>query len=323
MAKSASRISIPLLILSLSLTLILPATATHAVKYEANFSKDRVAITIDGKLFTNYIFKGWSKPICHPIIGPHQTPMTRNYPITKARDGEAKDHPHHASLWYTHGSVNGISFWHNARNTGKIIHQKFTKKQTSTNGVTLQTLNHWNDSKGKTICTDTTEIKFHKIKDAFAIDYAVTIHASHGHVTFGDTKEGSMGIRTHPALRLKGKVAKGKAQNSEGHKNRDLWGKRAKWVDYWGPINGKTVGIAIFDHPQNPRYPTWWHARDYGLVAANAFGVHNFERKKRGTGDFKIKSGSSTTFKFRFLFHPGDVNSAKVAEHFEQWARTK
>jgi hypothetical protein len=154
-----------------------------------------------------------------------------------------------------------------------------------------------------------------------AIDFDITVHASSGDVKFGDTKEGSMGIRTNPALRVKGSVAKGQAVNSEGVKGKAVWGKRAKWVDYWGPINGNTVGIAIFDHPGNPRHPTWWHARDYGLVAANPFGVHNFEGKPKGTGDLVIKSGEKVRFRYRFLFHAGDVKKAKISESYTAWAK--
>ena len=109
----------------------------------------------------------------------------------------------------------------------------------------------------------------------------------------------------------------------KGVKGKAIWGKRAKWVDYWAPVGGKTVGVAIFDHPSNPRHPTWWHARAYGLVAANPFGVHNFERKPAGTGDMKIKAGQSVTFLYRFLFHEGDTKEAKIAERYKAFAKTK
>src|SRR5690606_39397838 len=138
---------------------------------------------------------------------------------------------------------------------------------------------------------------------------------------------GSMGIRTRPELRLKNDErhgvtgAKGKAVSSAGHRDGELWGKRAKWVDYWAPVDGRVVGIAVFDHPTNPMHPTWWHARDYGLVAANPFGVHDFERKPAGTGDMRIAKGESKTFRYRFVFHPGDAEDAKIAERYEHWAK--
>lgn len=243
--------------------------------------------------------------------------MTRDFPFKKGTPGEASDHPHHASLWFTHGQVNGISFWHVGKNTGVIKHQKILKLE----GNTLSTANKWLSAKGEEQCSDVTTISFTAEGENRAIDFDITIHASAGDVIFGDTKEGSMGIRTNPALRLRGSVAKGNAINSEGISGKSVWGKRAEWVDYWGKIGKQTVGVAIFDHPSNPRHPTWWHARDYGLVAANPFGVHDFERKPKGTGDLKLKSGDKLNFKYRFLFHIGDVKTAQIGDKWTQWAK--
>jgi len=155
------------------------------------------------------------------------------------------------------------------------------------------------------------------------MDFEVTIHASHGDVTLGDTKEGSMAIRLAPTMRVEGKVGKGHIINSEGQRDKEAWGKRAAWCDYYGPLNGKTVGVAIFDHPGNPRHPTWWHVRTYGLFAANPFGVHYFEKKPEGTGDMIIKADDSVTFRYRFHFHKGDCKQAKVAELYREYAATK
>jgi hypothetical protein len=109
--------------------------------------------------------------------------------------------------------------------------------------------------------------------------------------------------------------------NSEGVRDDETWGKRAKWVDYHGPVDGKNVGVAIFDHPDNPRYPTWWHVRDYGLFAANPFGLHEFEKKPKGAGDLKIKAGDSATFRYRFYLHHGDEKEGKVAERYEEYVK--
>ena len=288
---------------------------------EVTLNKDdvSVAVKVAGKLFTKYVYNDEkrAKPILYPVIGPNDIPMTRRYPIEEAGEGEAKDHPHHASLWYTHGEVNGISFWHIGKDTGEIIHEKFLKLE----GNVIATRNKWVDSKGKVVCRDERELAFHGEGDDRAIDITVKILADSGDVTFGDTKEGSMGIRSNPVLRLKGSVAKGKALNSAGDTDKALWGKRAAWVSYWAPQEKKVVGFSIFDHPTNPRHPTWWHARDYGLVAANPFGIHNFERKPKGTGDMKVKNGESVTFRYRFLFHANDAKTADIAKRYEKWAK--
>ena len=284
----------------------------------------KVTVTIDGKLFTEYLFKGHSKPILYPIIGPHGITMTRHYPMKEDVDNEARDHPHQKSLWFTHGDVNGVNFWlEYPKPEGLIVQQSL---EIVGNGI--RTTDDWKTVAGKMICSDTRNICFGKTAVGPYIDYQVAIHASAGDVTFVDTKEGMMGIRTNPLLRLRADkrrgnhTAKGQALNSTGTKGAEIWGQRADWVDYWAPIQGHTVGIAIFDHPSNPRHPTWWHARTYGLVAANPVGIHDFEKKPQGTGNMLIKAGTTVTFRYRFLFHEGDAQKADVAGQYERFAQS-
>ena len=130
-----------------------------------------------------------------------------------------------------------------------------------------------------------------------------------------------MAIRLAPTLRVKGPVARGKAVNSSGVRGKGVWGKRASWVDYSGPVGEAVVGVAIFDHPKNHAHPTWWHARDYGLFAANPFGVHDFERKPRGTGDLLLPKGGSLRLRYRFVIHPGDAATAEVARLWGEYRR--
>src|SRR5213075_3511630 len=121
----------------------------------------------------------------------------------------------------------------------------------------------------------------------------------------------------------KGRIVLSTGVQSSGDGDDKAWGKRADWCDYYGPVDGRTVGIAIFDHPSNPRYPTWWHVRDYGLFAANPFGLHDFEKKEKGAGDMTVKAGDSVTFKYRFYIHPGDEKDANVAERFAEYIAGK
>lgn len=315
--------------LAVALTISLLASPGLANDHVSLSQSDgKITVKIGGKLFTEYVFQGHSKPILYPVIGPHGIEMTRHYPIKKNVDNEALDHPHQKSLWFTHGNVNGVDFWaeyprNNEPNPfGRIVQ---TKLNLIDDGI--QASDQWRTAGGEVVCTDTRTVRFGVTSVGSYIDYQIAIHASHGDITFGDTKEGTMGIRTNPILRLTNDeergnhTALGKAANSEGIEGSDIWGKRARWVDYWAPIQGHTVGIAIFDHPSNPRHPTWWHARTYGLVAANPFGIHDFEKKSDGTGDMRIESGRTVTFRYRFLFHEGDVKQANVAEQFETFAK--
>ncbi len=313
--------------------LVISASASAASYVEINEKKDgKYDVTFGGKLFTTVHTKGYAKPILYPIIGPQGIRMTRDYPMVKGTKDERSDHPHHQSLWYTHGDVNGVSFWHIGKDTG-TIKTVSVKTQNKGAAATIDLQNQWNDAKGKTLLTDAQSITFHKYyainngptvgkRDLIyaMIDYQITLKATEGDVTFGDTKEGTMGIRTHAMLRVnKGATA----INSEGVTGKAVWGKAAAWVDYSNKIDGKLVGIAIFDHPSNPRHPSTWHARDYGLVAANPFGYSYFMKKPRGTGNLKIKKGDSVTFKYRFLFHEGDAKTGQVAKRYKEWSGGK
>jgi hypothetical protein len=288
----------------------------------------KAVVNIDGKLFTEYVFQGHTKPILYPVIGPTGVGMTRNYPMREDVDNEALDHPHQKSLWFTHDDVNGVHFWLEYPRKGSDLKPgRIVQKKIEIDANRIRTEDDWLAPEGDPVCSDTRLLAFGVTPSGRYIDFAITLCASHGDVVFGDTKEGAMGIRTHPLLRLQADekrgnhTAKGNCVNSEGTEGKAIWGQRAKWVDYWAPIEGETVGIAIFDHPSNPRHPTWWHARYYGLVAANPFGIHDFEKEKpEGAGDMKIPAGDSVTFRYRFLFHRGDVREANIAGEYESFA---
>jgi hypothetical protein len=279
-------------------------------------------VDINGKLFTEYCFKDVPRPYFYPVIGPTGVPIIRHWPMKEGED-EAQDHVHHRSLWFTHGEINGHDFWGEGGKSGKIVHDKFLKVTYGRDMGVIQANNKYVARDGQVICTDTRTHRFYNRPDGQLMDFEITIHASEGRVVMGDTKEGSMAIRVAPWLRLKGKVGKGHILNSEGQRDGQTWGKRAAWCDYYGPVKDQIVGVAIFDHPQNPKHPTWWHVRDYGLFAANPFGVHDFEKKPEGTGDITIPAGENLTFKYRFYFHEGDTNQAKVAEHYREYAAGK
>ncbi len=279
-------------------------------------------VDINGKLFTEYCFKDVPRPYFYPVIGPTGEPIIRHWPMKEGKD-EAQDHVHHRSLWFTHGEINGHDFWGEGGKSGKIVHDKFLKVTYGRDMGVIQANNKYVARDGQVICTDTRTHRFYNRPDGQIMDFEISIHASEGKVVMGDTKEGSMAIRLAPTMRLKGKVGKGHILNSEGQRDGQTWGKRAAWCDYYGPVKDKIVGVAIFDHPQNPKHPTWWHVRDYGLFAANPFGVHNFENKPKGVGDITIPAGESLTFKYRFYFHKGDTNQAKVAEHYREYAAGK
>jgi hypothetical protein len=282
----------------------------------------KLVIEIGGKPFAEYLYQNVSRPYLYPVLGPEGQPMTRHWPMENA-PGEEHDHPHHRSLWYAHGDINGQDFWSETEKAGKTVHQKFALIQSGSEAGTIRSLNKLVGHDGAVVCTDERTFRFYnRSPDQRLFDFEITIRATEGPITFGDTKEGTMAIRLAESMRLKGpKNAPGLGHiiNSEGVKDDDTWGKRAKWCDYYGPVDGKTAGVAIFDHPDNPRYPTWWHVRDYGLFAANPFGLHDFEKKPAGTGNLTVPQGSSITFRYRFYLHNGDDKQADVAGQYAQY----
>jgi hypothetical protein len=295
---------------------------------------DRVRVEIGGKLFTEFVFKGAPHVYYWPVLGPHGLLVTRAWPMEEP-PGEEHDHPHHRSMWFSHGAVNGIDFWGEAASykstpkfpVGKIEHDKILETKSGSVGI-VKSSQKWNAPDGTTPLTSVQTLTVHDRPDTERVfDFEITLTAGDKDVVLGDTKEGSFGIRIAESMRLKGSKegpkGEGHIANSEGQKDGDVWGKRAKWVDMSGPVEGKTFGIAIFENPGNPRYPTRWHARDYGLFAANPFLERDADKTKpEGAGDFPLKAGQSLTLKYRVFIHEGDAAAAKVAERYDEYLKS-
>ncbi len=275
-------------------------------------------VTIGSEPFAEYDCTSHRFPVVYPVHGPTGAPMTRHFPMRRDVEGEAHDHPHHRSLWFAHGAVNGHDFWHGKNN--RVVHRAFLPVDDLESERVIHTRNEWM-ARDVRICSDERRIVFGGDATTRTIDYTVTIHATDGDVVFGDTKEGTMALRVAAPLRLRGDMATGSMRNSEGHTGKKTWGKRARWVAYDGTIQAQKVGLALLDHVDNPRHPTWWHARDYGLVAANPYGVHDFERKPKGTGDFVVKAGESVTWRYRVWMFVGDADEVGVQEEWERFVR--
>jgi hypothetical protein len=290
---------------------------------------EQLRVEINGKLFTEYYYTNVPQPFCYPLIGPRDVEMTRNFPM-KIMPKEEHDHPHHRSLWFAHGSVSGHDFWREINGkTGRIVHKTFDEIKSGKDLGVIKTRNDWVAADGKLICTDERLLRFYAPNgNQVLFDFEITLQASHGPLLLGGTKEGMMAIRVAETMRLKANkdnVGKptGHIVTSDGLRDAETWGKRAKWCDYHGSVNGEIVGIAIFDHPKNPRHPTWWMVRDYGLFAANPFGQHEFENSDDKTsGDMKIPLGGTVTFRYRFYLHEGNEKQAEVAAHYRDYVKT-
>ena len=297
----------------------------------------KIAVEIDGKPFTDfYIGPETAKPYLHPLRTADGKMVTRGYPMMPDVPGENHDHPHHRGLWFTHGDVNGYDFWGNeesqkgaGKGKGKVVLERVVKAAGGKKSGTITATFAWKIPSGETLLVETRTMTFYSDPRLRQFDFESTLSPQQD-VTFGDTKEGMFAIRLAAALeeeQPKG-IAEPKrtgtmvnAQNKKGEKN--VWGKRSEWVDYYGQLEGSTVGIAVFDHPGNPRQPTYWHARGYGLLANNIFGLRDFENDKSRDGSLTIRPGQPLRFRYRVVIHPGDVNQAGIRDLYTAWAAMK
>ncbi len=295
-------------------------------------SADRVSVKIDGAIFTEYRHGDASHVYYWPVLGPGGAKMTRSFPM-ETLDGEAHDHPHHRSLWFSHGNVNGVDFWAEAASSGgkpskqplgAIEHVKVLSMEAGKVG-TLKTSQKWTAPDGSVPLTSVQVLRVHPGPETERMfDFEVTLTAGDKDAVFGDTKEGSAAIRIAESMRLKQPKGPGEGHivNDSGVKDDKVWGQHAKWVTMSGPIAGKPYAITFMDHPSNLRHPTRWHARDYGLFAANPFCEADMDKTQaKGAGDYTLKAGQSITFKYRFLITQGDESSVKQEERYKEFAK--
>ena len=305
--------------------------ATAAVKksrFELRQSDDKVEVLLDGELFTRYHAKSGSKPILWPVIGPGGVEVTRGYPMRDATGSEKKDHPHHRSIWFTHGDVNGVDYWTEpkdagpSRGLGQVVHREFLSVEADPNPQ-IKTRNEWVNSAGEKVLSDYRTMGFGADETRRWIDFDVQLVADveDKPVKFGDTKEGTFGLRVAGWMRVE--ESTGKIINNLKNEDMDAWGKAASWVDYYGEKDGETLGVAILNHPSSFRFPSYWHVRTYGLFAANVFGLHNFKNSDEEDGSHELKTGESITFCYRVLIHKGDEQEGRVPEAFIDYAKVE
>jgi hypothetical protein len=285
-------------------------------------SEKGAVVKIDGQPFAEYLTRSGHQPAVWPIIGPTGQPMTRSYPAGPTLAGEMTDHPHHHSLWFTHGDVNGKDFWRSneeSRQDNQIVHREFVTTESGETGK-IVTRNDW-IADDKKVCEDERTLVFGADQYGRYIDFLVTIVASEGDVTFGETKEGAFGVRMSAPLTVDSHEG-AHIVNSRGQVDDKAWGMFAEWVDDYGPVDGEVVGLAMFSDPKNFRHPTRWHARTYGLLAANPFGDGEFapDDSQPKQGAKTIAQGEKLPLHYRIYLHSGDPKQANIAAAFRAFA---
>lgn len=301
------------------LVLLCLAAPLVAAEFTVEETPEGLAVNLDGQLFTRYIKKSGVKPILWPIIGPTGKRMTRSFPMERVK-GDKPDHPHQRSFWFTHGDVNGVDFWTEIPPKGLQVHREFKKVEAAGNKAVISAVIDWTTRDGKKVLEDERTYIFSTEGDDRVIDFDVTLKATEGPLKFGDTKEGSFGVRVPTIMDVINRKG-GEIVTSEGLRDKDAWGKPAAWVDYHGPLDGEVVGIAILNHPSSFRFPTRWHVRDYGLFAANPFGLSDFPKVEGSGGEHTLAQGETLSLRYRVIFHKGNEQDAKLAERFSEYEK--
>ena len=320
------------------------------ITFIENDNKKSVDVMVDGKLFTTY---RWPDNICKPILYPvctaTGTEITRGFPL-KPRDGERNDHFHHVGMWFSYGNVDGYDFWSNGSeglgtqnpNGGIIKHQAIEEESGGIGEGLLATISTWIDAKGNILLKEHSEYHFIAQDAIRIIDRITTLTALNKDVSMHDTKEGMFGMRVDRQLELPStkevtlysadghptKVSAmsnegitGNYLSSEGISGIEVWGTRAKWMSLYGNIDDEKVSISVCDHPKNQSYPTYWHARGYGLFSVNPLGGKDFTKGKEEV-KFEIPSGESATFRYRVIISSGShLTKAEIDAYAEEFAQ--
>ena len=280
-----------------------------------------VEVHIEGDLFTAYHYGiGFKKPVFYPIVSAGGNWLNRGWPIRSDIAGEARDHWHQVSMWFTYGNVNGVDFWAETPESGKIRHTGFTAIQSGDRQGILGYTADWNGPDGKTLLKQETSVIFGYTERSRSMNFDISLTAAGGEVVFGDTKEGMFGIRYNKDLMEKngGAYLNANGQEKEQGEN-GVWGKRAGWVALRGEVAGEPTVIAIFEHPSSVSHPTWWHARGYGLFAANPFGKKDFEKGSEPQ-NITIAQGESLNFRYHVVFYSGSLTKEELDSIYEGYA---
>ena len=319
------------------------------IKLVRNDEEKKVDVFINGELFTSYIYpESMEKPVLYPIKTAQGTNITRGFPLDP-RPGERVDHPHHVGLWFNYGNVNGLDFWNNSyaipadekENYGSIRHKEINNISSGNDKGELEVTMEWVGPDGKALLKENTTFIFRGTDNKRMIDRITKLTALED-VSFEDNKEGVLGLRVareleHPSDKLEiftdasGKVTDvpslnnegvtGLYRSSEGIEGNEVWGTRGKWVKLSGKIKDENISIAILDHPDNVGYPTYWHARGYGLFAANPLGQKEMSDGKEEL-NFKLPAGELVTFKHRIIIYSGEeVSDEQVNTDFDKFTR--
>ena len=327
------------------------AQKDEVVKIVKTTHQNKIDVFIGDKLFTSFLYPDTlEKPVLYPVHAANGTVVTRGFPMNP-QPGDPTDHPHHLGIWFTYENVNGLDFWNNSYAIpqdkkhlyGWIRTDKVFNTSSGSKGIISYHAN-WTNQQKKVLLEENTRLEFSGTEHLRIIDRTTTLTAD-TLVNFTDAKDGLYGIRLAHALQIPSKkdeefkdnkgnvtivkggtdtIANGNYLTSEGKTGDDAWSTRGKWCKVYGKMGKDSISIAIIDHPGNPNYPTFWHARGYGLFAANPLGEKIFTNGK-SSKNLQLKKGESVTFRYRIVIDANDktLSAEELNKMADQFATSK
>jgi len=332
-------------ILAVLIIAVLALAENTKPKVEFVKGGDKIDVMIGGKLFTSYLFgDALPKPVLVPVRTPSGIEVTRRHPLVKLKGG-SDGHLHHVGIFFAVDGVNGTRFWNNVKPPPQIKHIKTTEIVEGAGKGRLSTIAQWIDKNGKVLLEEKRKMVFlaGEHDNEYAIDFSMDLTAKDSTVTFEDTEEGVFAIRLADCLRERGSKVKlrpgmplpkesisgtGRYFSSNGDETaKNVWGKRARWLALQGVRGGKVVGVAILNHPESINYPTYWHARDYGLFSANPLGQGDFQRQSKYKKNpviplrLTLKPGQRAHFRFLVIAYEGIRTKEQIEQRFKEFVR--
>jgi hypothetical protein len=342
--KSTSSLSVSLCLggalVLVSIIAVHASSAAKGVEVVPKPAEKRIDVLVDGKPFTSYIWPDrLKKPVLYPLRTAGDTVVTRGFPL-EPRGGERVDHPHQVGLWFNHGDVNGVDFWNNsealkpeeAAKMGTIFHRKIVSTKNGASKGELDVACEWVMPDGSAALKETTHFVFGTGPGQRSIDRITTLAAGEKRVVFKDNKEGVFAMRVTRALEepstkpevftdasgrpttvaaLDNAGVNGVYTSSEGISGAKVWGTKGRWLALAGKVGTEDVVLLMLDHPKNPGYPTYWHARGYGLYSANSLGASVFSEGKEKL-DYTLEAGAKGVFRHRLLILTGTFSAEKA-----------
>ncbi|MCS7025518.1 MAG: PmoA family protein [Bryobacteraceae bacterium] len=298
------------------------AAMAQAFRIRFREGEGRVDVLAGGERITAWHYAAWDKPFLHPLCTASGKLVSRGFPLNP-QPGESQDHPWHRGIWWGHGDINGHDFWREL-------------EPSKTGLLTLQGKPHLREvsamlearfelrppGRSKPIGLLEQLYAFQKLPRQVWIFATITVLANQGSdLTFGDTDDGGFAFRLNDSFR---QDRGARLINSEGLETTEkIWGKSARWICYSAKVDGEPTSVVMFDHPSNLRHPTGWHARGYGLAAANPFAISSFAREQSRRGAFTVKSGEQLRLRYAVGITTGAWETKDIEGWYERYASSR